>query len=92
VPAGKIEPQDDLTIVDLPGGLKAESLVKGPRFTIAWLGAGEELGGAVRADEADDLGECCAADAAPLAVLVDEQFPQEIRPFQARAARVGRSS
>jgi hypothetical protein len=40
-PAGKIESQDDLAIVDLSGGLEAELLVEGPWFTIAWLVARE---------------------------------------------------
>jgi hypothetical protein len=47
-PSGEGESQNDLAIVDLPGGLEAELLVERPRFTVARLVAGQQLGRAVR--------------------------------------------
>ncbi len=39
--SGEGEPQNDLAVVDLPGGLESELLVEGPRFAVAGIVAGQ---------------------------------------------------
>src|SRR5512144_1210600 len=79
--SGQREPDDNLPVVDLPGALEAELPIEGPRFALARLVTGQQLGGALRPNQVDELRQDLAADPAPLVPLVDEQPPQVVAPW-----------
>src|SRR5512144_2262654 len=81
--SGQREPDADLPVVDLPSAVEAELPVEGPRFALARLVTGQQLGGALRPNQVDDLGQHLAADPAPLVPLVDEHPPQIVAPLVA---------
>ena len=83
---GKIEPKNNLAIINPTSGPKPEPTVEPPRPTLPRLITREQLSRPIRTHEINDQRKHRTPEATPLLTPVNEQPPQKVRPENPRTS------